>query len=147
MKKKLTLVIMPDKQNLHLSYESFDERVYLVNTFYSTLFGLKFKDQGNLPSKRGVIKISIVGSNRKIYRLFAGGNKVSGSEIGLTGFSMQILGVEANNNHEFIITKASWFRFMWNHPMHSTRIAYRISIWAILVGLLSIILTIIPLIC
>lgn len=138
MEKNLVSVLKPNNEDSNLTIESFDERVYLVNGAYEDIFGIKYKDQDYLPSKRGIIKVQEKGTKRKIYRLFAGGNRVDSLQIGLSRSSMQILGLDDNQNYDFILSKGYKFQFMWNHPNHSTRIAYRISLWAIFIGILSI---------
>ncbi len=141
MEKNLTTVLKPDKDENNLLIETFDERVYLFNGMYEDIFGIKFQEQNQLPSKRGVVKLNITGTERKIYRLFSGGNRVNKDEIGLSRTSMQILGIDDNQKYDFILSKGCKFQFMWNHPNHSTRIAFRLAIWAVFIGLLSVGLT------
>jgi hypothetical protein len=142
MEQSLLTVLITKLPNEVHSLDYYDERVYLENSKYEKIFTKKFKEQGNLPSNRGIIKISIKGSRRKIYRIFAGGNKVNGNQVGLSGCSLQILGINENQNHTFILSKSCRFYFMWDHPNHNTRIVYKISMFALFIGLLSIIITI-----
>jgi len=134
-------VLMNKANSGDFSLETIDERVFLENHHYKNIFGKTYSDEEYLPSKRGIVKISL--NNRKIYRIFSSANSKSFNNdmIGLSIISLQQLGIGNEQEKNIKLSKGNRVCFMFNHPNHSIRIAYKISLFAIAFSLMITVLS------
>ena len=121
--------------------------VYLHSSNYSKIFGTTLS---NRLGKRGVVKILYIDTNgekNSIHRSFATrGIKDLGNEtIGLSFSSCQYLGIEDFESANFTLKKGNKLLFYWNHPLHEIRIAFKLGILSVFLGLISILISILPL--
>lgn len=136
---------IPDWETLR----SYDERAILYSKNYEEIFHKKFKEDNYKDSKRGIVKIRHL--DKTIYRLFTA-KGIDADTIGLTNSSILELGIK-EGDVTLNITRANTFCgkfwFYYNHPFHEVRvplkIAYAFGIISILLGFLSIVLAILPL--
>lgn len=126
---------------------SFEDIVLLENSSYEKIFKKKYKDDCYSPNKRGIVCIKL-GKN-KIYRLFRSGNvyKLKSNEIGLTISSIRELCININgSSHNVLLYKGTKTKFFWKNPKHYVRVAYKISIISITLGILGLLLGIISIV-
>ena len=116
-----------------------DDKVFLENSIYKTIFGKSYSKSFYLPWKRGVVKVKCNG--KTIRRLFHSGNtlEINKKSIGLSIISMQILDVQADNDADFFLSKGNKLLFMWQHPNHLTRIGFK---YTLVLGILALVIAI-----
>ena len=123
----------------------FDDKIMLENSWYKEIFGRKYKSDNYYPSKRGIVKIKVKCEKPCIFRMFYSGNShtLNNEEIALTTLSLQQLGIDLNNkNKDFIkiiLSKGSKHKFYYCHPQHYVRVAYKLALLSLVLGLISII--------
>jgi hypothetical protein len=122
------------------------ESVYLHSSNYSKIFGSTL---GTNLQMRGVVKIVYIDKNKRrksIYRLFAskGIKDLRDQTIGLSHLSCQYLGIGDEEPANLILKKGSKLLFYWYHPLHEVRIAYKLGALSLLLGLISILISMVP---
>lgn len=141
MRNKFTKTLLfkiPDEMK---NSEIYQDKVMLENNNYEKIFGHKFKKQNNLPWKKGIVKLKVNG--KVIRRMFASGNKfgIRNDEAGFTGQSMSILGLkidkESAEEYEVTLSRGSKLFFFWQHPLHEVRVAFKLGIVSLALGLLG----------
>ena len=127
----------------------FDDKIMLENSMYKEIFGREYKSNDYSPSKRGIVKIKVKCEKPCIYRMFYSGNshKLNKKEIALSMLSLQQLGIDLNNKNndliKIILSKGSKHKFYWRHPQHYVRVAYKLALLSLALGLISIITSVI----
>ena len=128
--------------------DEYDDKVLLNGDVYRNLFGgprYMASIQGKLLS---VVKISTP-DGQSIHRAFLGVKGVGEfdeKQVALSPNSIRLLTSKDGKEqpeyiHEVVVSRGSRFLYFWNHPYHATRISMRIGLIGIIVGLISIALS------
>ena len=120
------------------------DKVYLENTWFEKVLNRTYGSLSYLPWKRPVVKIQVKinGKKRSIVRLITSGNTrgITASDIGFLPQDLSILSLTAATPASITITKASKLKFFWQHPSHTVRVPFKITLF---LGILSIVLGIV----
>lgn len=124
-----------------------DDVICLENGFYEKIFKPFFCKNKKLKTKR-IIKIthcSEKGGKSTIYRRYRGGSHlgISHDEFCISEMSCSLLRIEMNKNIgnrvKLQIKKSNAFCFYYYHSSQDVRFAFKISILALFLGIVSII--------
>jgi hypothetical protein len=134
--------------DLKCTEKEINESVYLHSSNYSKIFGTTLSNKLGIRGVVRIVNIDTNGEKNTIYRSFASkGIKDLGNDtIGLSFSSCRYLGIEDFENANFILKKGNKLFFYWQHPLHEIRIAFKIGILSVFLGLISILISILPLI-
>jgi len=142
IKGTFNIVTIPSTKSIGMPKNFYDDKVALENKMYKKVLQQTFKNQGNLPWKRGIVKIIYNHKNTKrtvIRRMFISGHlfNITQQDIGLTVMSQSILQVA--NTADLIIKKGSKLPFYFQHPDHVTRVGIKIAAFATVIGVVSLV--------
>lgn len=119
---------------------------WFKNDQYCELFGVK-RSQDQKNKLLAIVRLDFCG--RKIRRRYKCENLLglNSDRIGLTSESVRILFDDIQNpsSDQILVTKGNLWdivMYYWNHPFHATRISFRIGLPSLLLGIVSIILSI-----
>jgi len=157
MGSKFKIKVVPDvsqEKSCDQAFSFYDDKVFLVNSQYKKFFGNLFRDDNNLPWKRGIVKVTFCKDKKKhtIHRLFHSGNSrgISHEEVGLSKMSLGVLQItnynEQDNLIELKISKGNRFMFYWNHSEHIFRSAFKLALVFGLITVISLIVSVVSLI-
>ena len=126
----------------------YDDKVILSGDLYKELFGKPRYMSSSQKKLLSVVKISTP-DGQSIHRAFMGVKGVEHfdeHQVALSPNSIRLLTSKHGKEHpeyihEVIVTRGSRFLYFLNHPYHATRISMRIGLIGIIVGLISIALT------
>ena len=116
------------------------ENVYMTGTLCQALFGRTLKGTDR---RKRFIKITSKQTGRSVYRLFRGAptGVLSEKTLYIDSDGKSVL-QESGDECELIIQKCSGFSFYWNTSNSATRISFRLGFPSLLLGIASIILSI-----
>lgn len=128
------------------SPDFFEDKIILNNVEYGILFSKRLKDTAKTFHGRGIIGIKTAESTH--YKLFYGGNLISKNKIGLSPRSYNRILSEKNFDGNILLSghpdysPKAFFGLYWNHPIDATRIAFKLGLISLVLGVISILLTI-----
>lgn len=131
--------------------ELLNDKVVLHPDEYKLIFGKTLTIHNKLCSKRGYIQIRS-NSKKKIYREFYSGHsfKLPKDTVGLTILSLQQLGFKRDAGEKVTLKGFTnlnlliAFRYYWFHTISHIRVAFKLGVLSVCLGLISIILTMFP---
>lgn len=127
---------------------NYDDKVLIQKTTYEKLFGLKSKKQKNY-TKGHYIKISY--GNRSLHRRIDITTKegITKNDIVMSYLTAGELAYSDNGKlkrpigKDVTLSKGCWFTFWLKHPNPVTRISFKLGVFSLILGICSIILTLI----
>ena len=126
---------------LHTDIDEFEDKILLRSEEHEEIFGKKFTEKKNKPWKRKIVKI--IYNKRLIRRMYRGENTLLKDEFGLTPLSIYELGLgNDNNNIDIGFSRGNKILFYCNHPKHYVRVAFKLGVLSIILGIISIAVTI-----
>ena len=95
--------------------------------------------------KLKVLKITYPENNRKIWREMCtyGITGVNKEVVAMPYNSLWELGFMDKKEHKVEVEPGRWWPFYWNHPVHATRISFRLGAPALIISLISLIISLI----
>lgn len=131
--------------------ESLQDSVFMSSKSYSSIFGESRSESNCYKRRLAVVRIKSITTHKSIYRKYVFSPKYEGlddNNLALHPSSIRELG---NNNEivgsDVIVSPGSALLYYWRHPFHATRISTKLGVCSIILGILSIILTIVMSCC
>lgn len=149
--KKTVLPILPSKTGS--SYlDTAKNKLYLDDIFededvilQSSVFRDIFKCTKKMYNKNKAI-VKITANGKCIYRLFRAkaANDFDSQYVGLTTYSLYLLrDAKGDYPKEVTLSRGKYLPFLWKHPNFAVNISFKLGIFSIIVGILSLVTTII----
>ncbi len=118
-----------------------EDTAYFHSSMYKEIMGELRRSSCIRDKRLAIVKISAGGYS--IYRKFSSISKsgFNGDSVALTYSSIRMLtdkSVSALLGGKVTVSKSNRHLFFWNHPFHATRVSYRLGLVSIVLGLLSI---------
>ncbi len=116
------------------------ENVYMTGTLYKDLFGRPLKGTDR---RKRFLRITSKQTGFSVYRLFCGAptGVLNEGTLYIDSDGKSIL-QESGDDCELVIQKCSPFSFYWNTSNSATRITFKIGLPALVIGIVSLALTI-----
>nr|WP_321297775.1 hypothetical protein [uncultured Sphaerochaeta sp.] len=121
--------------------------VYTSNHIYEKIYNKKISKEAKYPWKRKVIKITSISTGCSIYRIWHGIFLYRSKDllyIDKTGKYLLIPNKETTTV-ELVLGKGSKLMFYWNHTDAIVRCSYKLGFVSVILGTLSIIITLVAL--
>jgi hypothetical protein len=162
MSKKYTTVVIHYSANqmqntAHCRYvteSSYIEDNQDVVWFNNTQYVEIFKNKRSLDHNNKLLAIiRLKYKDRVIRRRYRYDHTLhlTNEQVGLTSESVRILFDDLNASKELVtVSKGNiWdvFMYYWSHPFHATRISFKVGILSIILGSVSLIIALLPLVC
>jgi len=112
---------------------------------YAKIFGTMKNNQNQSKQRLSVVKITNEDSHRSIYRVYRGASVdgLDSKTVMLSPAALQELDIDNCSNREVAVSQGSRWMFYRDHPNAATRISFRIGMLGVLIGLLSMVVSII----
>ena len=121
-----------------------DDSAFFLPTCYAKIFGKTKRFSSRQRKLLSVVRIK--GDGPAIYRRYRSSRFVhlpDDDSVGLSALSCSLLlGNDSVENAEVTVSKGCWFGYYWNHPFHATRVSFRLGMPALLISIVSLILSI-----
>lgn len=126
-----------------------DSIVFLDGNDFKGIFGDRHADT-NYKNKLAIVKITNPQNGKSIHRQLRTSSELHRNgwknHAVLTYFSLINLvnsQSQLENMDKVEISKGSIYKYYWNHPYHATKVATRIGIYSVVIGIISLILSLI----
>ncbi len=122
------------------SLEDYQDKVFLNAQKYKEIFGKSFSKQRRLPWKRGIVKISCTG--QPVHRMYLSRNDIRANEMAVTRQTLGLLMESSNQDAmRFTVDKGSRICFYWEHPVHTTRVSFKLGLISVVASVVSLTIT------
>lgn len=137
-----------DTLQLSESASNYNDTVFMRTTEYEAIFGKK-KSKSSVRKKRlSVVKI-VSDSGDVVYRRYYGSSALPKENIGLSPNSIMMLSdsgltpfKKGQPSQVVSVSKGNYFMYYWTHSFHATRISFKFGMLSVILGIISIILSI-----
>lgn len=121
-----------------------DGEAVFCSAAYAKIFGTRKNDQNQSKQRLSVVKITNEEDRRSIYRVYRGASikDLDASTVMLSPAALQELGIDDCSDRKVSVSQGCRWMFYRNHPNAATRISFRIGMLGVLMGLLSIVVSI-----
>lgn len=136
--------LVPEDRSVDLQADE----VGLYSKNYKSLFGVRFDaHDGSRPWKKRILVVEYVHSDSKrariVLRRFRGVAGLTAAACMLSLATRRELGISdktGSANVQVYPALRVWgrIRFYWDHPIHATRVSYKLGFTALLIGLLAL---------
>ena len=111
---------------------------------YKNIFGKNKYNQSQSKQRLSIVKITNDECRRSIYRVYRGASitDLKSDTVMLSPAALQELSIDDCTNKKVSVSRGCRWAYYRNHPNAATRISFRIGMWGVSVGLLSIIVSI-----
>ena len=111
---------------------------------YKNIFGDNKRNQLQSKQRLSVVKITNKENRRSIYRVYRSASikGLDSNTVMLSPAALQELDIDDCTDKSVSVSRGCRWAFYRNHPNAATRISFRIGMWGVSVGLLSIIVSI-----
>lgn len=144
---KIETVIKFDSERDDIIVDAWN--IYTSSDLFVKVFGKKEKDFKNYSKKKKVIKITSLVTKHSVYRFWNGaplGAKTKDTIFLDKNAKYDLLGDRNLNKVNVNISKGSKLCFYWNHYDHMTRVSFKLALWSVILGFISLLLGIISII-
>ena len=120
--------------------------MFLEPKDFKEIFGVE--DGDRKIKKLPVVKITNPHNGKHVHRLFRTSHEIRGFKE-YAGVTYTTIKQITDNKEELdtlesvLLSKGCIIPFYWNHPIHATQMAIHIGVYSLVIGLISIVLTLI----